>query len=524
MCELDIDRLESERLSLQASLDAAKTQPERNRMGQFATPTVLAQDVLRHAKSLLSPGAEVRFLDPAIGTGAFYSALATVFPHGRILEATGYDIDPHYGKPAGRLWAATELSIRIADFTQQVPEPRYNLVVCNPPYVRHHHLSNEEKTRLQQRTFKACGTKIGGLAGLYCHFMGLTHAWLAPEAVSCWLVPSEFMDVNYGQALKRYLLDRVTLLHIHRFDPADVQFADALVSSAVVCFRNSSPPGGHRVAFTFGGSLTNPKLSRTISAKALVHETKWTRFPESNLRPPSTQPRLADFFKIKRGIATGDNSYFILSAEDIQARGLPQECFTPILPSPRYIETDEIDADAAGVPLLTRRLFLLDAKLPEPEIERQFPTLFAYLQEGRSNGLHKRYLCAHRTLWYAQESRPPAPIVCTYLGRSDTKSGRPFRFILNRSRATVANVYLTMYPTDAMRCALASEPSLIRVVWQHLNRIPPAQLLGAGRVYGGGLHKLEPRELANVPMPEIANLRGHSMAARIQPELFEMAP
>jgi len=83
--------------------------------------------------------------------------------------------------------------------------------------------------------------KLSGLAGLYGRFIGLSHAWLAPDAISCWLVPSEFMDVNYGLAIKWYLLDRVTLLHIHRFDPGDLQFADALVSSAIVCFRNTAP-------------------------------------------------------------------------------------------------------------------------------------------------------------------------------------------------------------------------------------------------------------------------------------------
>jgi hypothetical protein len=51
------------------------------------------------------------------------------------------------------------------------------------------------------------------------------------------------MDVNYGRVLKRYLTERVTLRRIHRFDASDVQFDDALVTSAVVVFENT-PPGG----------------------------------------------------------------------------------------------------------------------------------------------------------------------------------------------------------------------------------------------------------------------------------------
>jgi predicted RNA methylase len=518
-----LDILEQQRIALQAELDGQKTQAERNRLGQFATPTALAQDILKYAATLLLRGEQVHFLDPAIGTGSFYSALSKVFPGKRIAEALGFEIDTHYGTPAARLWKDSGLTLKLSDFTHAKPSPRFNLIICNPPYVRHHHLENGDKNRLQLLTQQASGIKISGLAGLYCHFLGLSHAWMTDGGIAGWLIPSEFMDVNYGQAVKRYLLDRVTLLHIHRFDPNDVQFADALVSSAVVWFRKAPPPPDHKVNFTFGGTLFEPKLSREVSARALADEPKWTRFPVSGTRTRGGSPTIADFFKIKRGIATGDNSYFILSAAEIDARGLPRECFTPILPSPRYIEIDEVDADAAGLPLLQRHLFLLDTKLPEQEISRRYPSLFAYLQEGRSKGLHERYLCAHRTLWYAQESRPPAPIVCTYLGRGDTKNGRPFRFLLNHSQATVANVYLAMYPTDAMRRALARDPALVREVWQHLNRISPAQLLGEGRVYGGGLHKLEPKELANVPMPEIANLLAHFESPAMQPELFELA-
>jgi hypothetical protein len=131
-------------------------------------------------------------------------------------------------------------------------------------------MTGDEKALLQMRTAQACGTKIGGLAGLYCHFLGLSHAWMAERGVAGWLIPSEFMDVNYGQAVKRYLLNRTTLLHIHRFDPNDVQFADALVSSAVVWFRKSPPPKDHTVTFSFGGSLFDPNVSRAVPVAALA--------------------------------------------------------------------------------------------------------------------------------------------------------------------------------------------------------------------------------------------------------------
>lgn len=519
---IDLGARESARLALQATLDAEKTQIARNRLGQFATPTALADDILRYSKSLLPLHSPVRFLDPAIGTGAFYSALLKQFSTKQIVEAQGFEIDAHYGRPAAELWCDTALSLRLADFTQQDADPRFNLLICNPPYVRHHHMSNEDKARLQQRTQQACGTKIAGLAGLYCYFIGLSQAWLAPGGISGWLIPSEFMDVNYGQALKRYLLDRVTLLHIHRFDPSDVQFADALVSSAVVWFRNEPPPANHSVEFSFGGTMTAPKISKMITSTSLAKEKKWTRFPAADVRVQSTLPTVSDFFKIKRGLATGDNGYFILSADEIAARSLPFECFRPILPSPRYMKTDEIEADAEGLPLLDRQLFLLDPRLPEDEIKRRYPSLGAYLDEGRAKGLHERYLCAHRARWYAQEDRPPPPIVCTYMGRVDTKTERPFRFILNHSRATVANVYLAMYPTPVLSSALAENPDLIRTAWEVLNRITPEDLLGEGRVYGGGLYKLEPKELANVPVPELSCL----LQGRIERQaelLFEAA-
>ncbi len=94
---------EQERVALQASLDAKKTQAERNRLGQFATPTALAEDILRYAGALLPPATKVRFLDPAIGTGSFYSALLRVFLVGD--QSRPRAVGGHHCLVARRLYA-----------------------------------------------------------------------------------------------------------------------------------------------------------------------------------------------------------------------------------------------------------------------------------------------------------------------------------------------------------------------------------------------------------------------------------
>ena len=517
---------ERRRVALQADLDATKDRTERNRLGQFATPSRLAVDMLSYARTLLGQHTKVQFLDPALGTGAFYSALLDVFPKNDIESAVGYEIDLHYGVAAAELWRASGLDVRLEDFTLARPpeiSEKFNLLICNPPYVRHHHIVSVDKQRLQAQTRLACGVRMNGLAGLYCYFLGMSHAWLSDRGVAGWLIPSEFMDVNYGVSVKRYLLDNVTLLHIHRFDPHEVQFGDALVSSAVVWFRKEKPPRSHSVRFSYGGSLQHPLLDRRVQVNSLRHDPKWTRYPTKGQYAEIHAPVLADFFKIQRGLATGNNKYFILSSEEIKCRKLPMQVFRPILPSPRYISHDEIAADAEGNPILERRLFVLDRRLEEAEIEQRYPTLWAYLVEGKAQGIAERYLCRHRTPWYRQETRPPAPFVCTYLGRSNTARARPFRFILNNSQATAANVYLMLYPKPSLDAAMRQDATLKQRIWKVLNNICPQAMLGEGRVYGGGLYKLEPKELGNIPATAIAELLPDLAQPHYekQPDLFE---
>lgn len=490
---------ELERLRVQAEIDSGKPADGRNKLGQFATPSKLALQILTHAKKLMKGIPKVKFLDPAIGSGSFYSALLETFDAERISEARGYEIDLAFANAATELWGDSGLKVIPGDFTTQEPKADYNLIISNPPYVRHHHLSADCKNRLRNTVAQELGLEVSGLTGLYCYFLLLCHQWLADDGIAGWLIPSEFMDVNYGRQIKRYLLEQVELLQIHRFDPAEVQFDDALVSSAVVWFRKRKPGKSLKVRFTFGGTLDEPGVERSIPAKALLVDAKWTRYPELNVVIRDEEcTRLGDLLKIRRGLATGDNKFFILSKERINELSLPMECFKPILPPPRMMKESEVFADDHGTPLLPRQDFLLDTTLSMEQIRRSYPALADYLELGHSVSMG--YLCAHREPWYSQEIRQPAPLLCTYMGRVTNGSSNPFRFILNHSTAVATNVYLMLYPMPMLAERLKNEPGLLKKIWKKLNSIPHKVLCCEGRVYGGGLHKLEPKELANVPL------------------------
>lgn len=502
-------KIEKQRTELQLKLDKKKSKVERNILGQFSTPFNLAIEMVYKARIIFNGTEKIYFLDPAIGTGVFYSALTQVYEFESIEKALGFEIDDHYGKPAMSLWSNTLLEYHITDFTKQkLPKSeadKFNLIICNPPYVRHHHFT-KEKERLKKLVFKSSKIKLSGLSGLYCYFLGIAHSWMKIDGIAGWLIPSEFMDVNYGKEIKKYLLEEVTLIQIHRFDPTDLQFEDALVSTTIVWIKNAKPIKDHKVKFTFGNTLSEPRIEKLVDVNILANENKWSRFPILNERPINNCVKIKDYFTIKRGIATGDNDYFILTLDEIMERELPLSQFQPILPSPRFLNDLIIEANSQGYPKLKEQLFVLNSNLSIKEIEIRYPNLYTYIQMGIKKGVPNRYLCSKRKLWYSQETRDPSQFYCTYIGRTENDKKKTFRFIHNKSNAIVSNSFLILYPNNRLSVLLNKNVTLGKLIAEELNNLSSSLMIEEGRVYGGGMYKMEPKELANVNAKNIESL------------------
>ena len=111
--------------------------------GQFWTPDWVAQAMVAY---VLADGATTLF-DPAVGAGAFFRAARALGPALGNVALRGTELDPQVLEDAqdAGLSPADLAGVEIRDFILDAPAERFPAIVANPPYLRHHRLTQEMK-------------------------------------------------------------------------------------------------------------------------------------------------------------------------------------------------------------------------------------------------------------------------------------------------------------------------------------------------------------------------------------------
>lgn len=501
--------IEIVREKIDKQIHEKKTKKERNKKGQHPTPFDLARQIVSITKEnyLKKTINNIRFLEPAIGLGTFYSALLDV-SEGCIPEhALGVEKYVEISKFTEMIWGSFGLTVSHNDFTELKPpedeKRRFDLILTNPPYVRHHHLIRKEKRDLQKKVQSQIGLCPNGLMGLYGYFLFLSHNWMKENAIGVWLIPREFLNVNYGTIIKKYLLEQVKLLRIHSFNIIDQQFSDADVSSCIVFLQNTKPSNENEVVFSFGKILT-PDRQIIVKNEMLKKIDKWSALEEKDPLILSSQEGgviIGDLFRVKRGYATGNNKFFIKKMNEWEKIGIPVKFLTPTLPSSRNIKTNIIEADDDGYPRTNPQLFVFNCSENKTTLKLSEPKVYEYIMGGEMIGINNGHLASKRNPWYKLEKRSPAPIIFAYMGRKNTKRG-VFRFYRNKSKALVTNAYYNLYPKKEVFNKITNREEAIDLIFNLLNKLDSNELITKGRSYGGGLHKLEPNELSKLKLEQ----------------------
>lgn len=373
---------------------------------------------------------------------------------------------------------------------QLPPVKGKTLFLGNPPYIRHHSMSDTQKEKGHCIATSLGMKRWSKLSGMHACFLVKCLSLASEGDGICFLTGSEWLDVKYGEALRSaFLSDWGGGYELVLFDARREVFKDVMSTALISRWLVGKRPSRIRlVSEAEDGESRVPR--KEVSAEVLAASAKWTRLfvsEESSvfeIRQSGScrETRLGDLFSVSRGLATGCNNFFALPASDDMVKRLP-ECFIPVISHAREV----IEAGGAIDPDgLAKRLLVCTVEQVENIRE-----LAEYLLLGEEFEVDKGYVASRRKRWWQLSGRP-APLVATYMAR-----GLP-TFALNPHRCLSLNTVHGLYPRFPM-----SDEQLTAVV-EYLNsgKISRAE----ARVYQGGLYKYEPREMERIAIPTLEEM------------------
>lgn len=476
----------------------------RRRFGQFFTPPQIATWM---AEYVVQPGV-CSVLDPAVGTGVLASA---VLDHPRFASAaqlTAYDLDPAMIAICQRNLAAVgpRLQLILDDFLSTAyAGPRYDAIVCNPPYLRHRVL--QQRRTLIPALAARFGLPLSVFSNSYVLFMVQIAALLSRQGRAAIITPVDYLNANFGRPVKAFLLRRNLIDGLLRFDPTSLVFAEANIAACVLLLR-ADRSAAEPISFAHVADETQLQPLDALAPSALARYTPQAIEAESPWLPlfPADRPALvavptllarrrtlplAELATVRRGIATGANEFFTLNAAERAQHGLALDEVQPCLTRASHAPLLQFSAaDAEQLIRSETKSYLLDLRAaPTPAAQH-------YLAHGQRLGVDQRYLPSQRKPWYASEQRPPAPLLVT------TFSRRGFRFVLNDANILNLTAFHCIYPQSSARADLLVLAAFLNSAWG------AGALAQRQRSYGSGLRKLEPLDVAALDVPDIERLPG----------------
>ncbi|MEW6120682.1 MAG: N-6 DNA methylase [Pseudomonadota bacterium] len=461
-----------------ASIRSPRT---RRATGAVYTP----QPIVRSMMSWITgQGEPVRVVDPGAGSGRFILAAGKAFPHAELIAVEK--------DPLAALMLRANLSVRgwstratvlVADYREVALPPCAGTTafIGNPPYVRHHDIDESWKAWYAKR-FSEFGIKASTLAGLHLHFFLQTRLLAKPGDIGAFITSAEWMDVNYGAALRRLLLEELGGVALHVLAPTVEAFPGTATTAAIACFRVGETAASMRMRAVDGlARLNGLTKGRDISRVQLQEAPRWSVIVRPTPSKSGGSIELGELFRVHRGQVTGANDIWIAGE---QANRLPDNVKLPAVTKAR--DLIQAGAHLNSVEAL-RRVIDLPADLDAFTREEQ-KHIGAFLSWAKTQGADQGYVAQHRKAWWSVGLKAPAPILCTYMAR------RAPQFTLNACGARHINIAHGLYP----RQSLPTETLSRLVAW--LNRNIDA---GNGRTYAGGLTKFEPREIERLRIPDM---------------------
>jgi hypothetical protein len=471
--------------------------PQRKLLGAFYTEGETAGAIAQLAVT----SANEAVFDPCFGGCAFLEAvrlrlrsLGKTRPMDRVF---GVDVDPGALNFLREVRGARSAQFLVKDFLDVSPQAfraPFDVVVGNPPFVRHHLLSDDAVRKGQAGV--ARDLKVPRTADSWLYFLHHSLKFLRPGGCLAMVLPGALLNATYAATAREMIATRFASSDL--FLVRRRLFPDALESPVIVVARGfGEKPQGARLSIVDSPRDIVPAFNAgTGHAVDLTEKTgPWrlallsssARAALSAVTHRTEVSQLGAIGKIHIGVVTGANRFFIVSDSEARTHGLPDSRLHPILSTSKQFRGLELRrGDMSSLRKADERVLLLQTA------GRRGAALDAYLESAPAQTAKGAFKCRDRDVWHdvADASVPDAFL--TYV------IDRGPRLVLNRAKALCTNAIHRVWWREKPKQSIAEGWALSM-----------ASCLGGlsaelyGRACGGGALKLEPSEAAAIWVPKV---------------------
>lgn len=492
-------------------------------LGAFYTPEPITRMISDWA--LRSPSD--RALDPSYGELAFLSSAARrlrelgASPDQISSQLYGAELDSEVASTArqsdlriksGNLINASFFSIRAGREL-----PAVEAVIGNPPYIRYQSFNKSPDSEIARELAQDAGLPLTKLSSSWAPFVAHSLSFVAPGGRFAQVLPAELLHAQYASDLVELLERSFKRVVIALFEPrifpgaleeVILLFCDDKRAKAVAARARYQAELIEADQLSDLRELISGDAPRRVSAKDSDEKLLFRLLPQ---KTQALYMRLADSERVSRlgelgsvdiGAVTGDNSFFLLSEDEIESLTLPRALLRPAVSKTRQIpgaivsSADLAELASRGQPV---KIFSPPAKASA----RQLSGAKRYLNSSEARRARARYKVKIRGAerwWAIPLPKGGAPdLFLTYC------SGSHPRLVFNEAAALNTNTIHGVYLSQKRRArALAAS-------WPNSLSLLSAEL--SGRSYGGGVLKLEPTEAERVLIPDPPAGIGRRLAA-----------
>ena len=203
-----------------AKVDSA----HRKKFAQFFTPEQISDFMATWILGAQKENMDI--LEPAFGLGVFSRSLYKLKPAIRVV---GYDIDPTILKYAKDNFDKLPIDLTLINenYITASWSERFDGIICNPPYLKFHDYDNSRLVPIVNERLRA---HLNGFTNIYSLFLLKSIFQMREGGRMAYVVPSEFLNSDYGVEVKRALVQSNTLHHIIVVDFTECAFDDALTT------------------------------------------------------------------------------------------------------------------------------------------------------------------------------------------------------------------------------------------------------------------------------------------------------